>query len=139
MESMRQEKIRLWKSRFSSVRHRHLFPISRIPSVCIARVYRKKTFFFQITQLDVVVSCPVFRTRWIVAGLWGFEISSVLRGHGSAPVPNLACNPNSHQSGVVVSFIIHAFLISCLWCGNISTQFELLVVTKEPKSKEFLS
>jgi hypothetical protein len=36
------------------------FSSFRIPSVSVARVYNKKTLFFQVTQLDVVVSCPVF-------------------------------------------------------------------------------
>ncbi len=138
MESMRQEKIRLWKSRFSSVHHHHLFPVSGShPSALLGFIKRRPSFFKLLNWTSW--SLALFsRTWWIVADFWGSEISSVLRGHGSAPVSKLACKPNSHQSGVVVSFIIHAFL-SCLWCGNISTQFELLVVTKEPKSKEFLS
>ncbi len=139
MESMRQEKIRLWKSRFSSVDHHHLFPVSGShPSPLLGFITRRPSFF-KLRNWTSWSLALFSRTWWIGAELWGFEISSVLRGHGSAPLPKLACNPNSHHSGVVVSFIIHAFLLSCLWCGNISTQFELLVVTKEPKSKEFLS
>jgi hypothetical protein len=119
--------------------HHHLFPLSGShPSALLGFITRRPSFL-KLRNWTSWSLALFSRTWWIVADLWGFEISSVLRRHGSAPVPKLACNPNSHQSGVVVSFIIHAFLLSCLWCGNISTQFELLVVTKEPKSKEFLS
>lgn len=55
------------------------FSSFRIPSVAVARVYNKKTLFFQITQLDVVVSCPVFPDvmDWCwVMGFWDFLGSS---------------------------------------------------------------